>query len=288
MASPKEASTLISKKRTVAGMVVIGLVIALAGGYFWLRSRPSPPSYVGPVEHLSIGTTDNMVTFLWVAEQNGYFQAQGLDVTISVHDAGLFAFNDLLAGKVQVATCAEFVFATKVLAGTEQVRALGTIAKTQNYRIIARKDRGIAQLEDLAGKNIGVTKNTVGEFLLDHFLTFAGLAREQMHLVDLKPHEMAEALSRGQVDAVSIWGVIRTLLLYAGHYHPVYSGQTRGAHPAVPGPGPGGRVCQTTTDRGQRNNRPSHRQAPGLYRACLVHRGICPEDGPAYLDDHGG
>lgn len=35
MASSKEASTFFYKKSTMAGLVVIGLVVALAGGYCW-------------------------------------------------------------------------------------------------------------------------------------------------------------------------------------------------------------------------------------------------------------
>ena len=207
MASSKEAFTLISKKSTMAGIVVIGLVVALAGGYFWWCSRPSPPPpYTGPVEKLSLGTTTIMSTLLWVADQNGYFQAQGLDVTIQMYDAGLFAVNDLLAGKVQVAACAEFVLATKIVDGIENLRGLGTIGSSHNHKIIVRRDRGIAKPEDLAGKRIGVTRQTIGDYFLDLFLTFHGLAIEQVQLVNLRPQEMAEALSRGQVDAVITWG----------------------------------------------------------------------------------
>ena len=206
MASSKEASSFISKKSTVAGMVVIGLMVALAGGYFWWRSRPSPPPYVGPAEKLSIATSSSTSTLLWVAEQNGYFQAQGLDVTISFSEAGLFALNDLLAGKVQVAACSDFVLATKIMAGMENLRVLGTIANSRNSKIIARRDRGIAKPEDLASKRIGVTRQTTGDYFLDIFLTFHGLAIEQVQLVNLRPQEMAEALFRGQVDAVITWG----------------------------------------------------------------------------------
>lgn len=206
MASPQEASTFISKKSMGAGMVVIGLAVALAGGYFWWRSRPSPPPYAGPAEKLSIAATTFSSTLLWVAEHNGYFQEHGLNVTINMYQAGLFAFNELMAGRVQVAACAELILATKILDGMENVRSLGTIGSSRDHRIFARKDRGIAQPEDLAGKRIAVIKNTTGEFFLDVFLTLHGLAGEQVQLVNLKPQEMFEALSRGQVDAVLTWG----------------------------------------------------------------------------------
>jgi NitT/TauT family transport system substrate-binding protein len=206
MSSHKRAFTFISKKSAVAGMVVIVLVVSLAGAYFWWRNRPSPSPYAGPAEKLSIGTTTFLSTLFWVAEQEGFFRKYGVDVTINLYSAGLFAFKDLLAGKVQVAACAEFVLATQILAGTENARGLGIIARGHNHRIIARRDRGIAKPEDLQGKKIGVTKNTSGEYFLNLFLIFHGLSGEQVHIVDLKPEEMAEALSRGQVDAVMTWG----------------------------------------------------------------------------------
>jgi NitT/TauT family transport system substrate-binding protein len=199
MASHQGAATFFSKKSTMGGMVAIGLVAALAGGYFWWPSRPSPPPpYTGPVEKLSLGITTIMSTLLWVADQNGYFQAQGLDVTIQMYDAGLFAVNGLLAGKVQVAACSEFVLATQILAGRENLRALGTIASSRSNKTIARRDRGIAKPEDLAGKRIGVTRQTTGDYFLDLFLTLHALAVEQVQLVNMKPLELSEALSRGQ------------------------------------------------------------------------------------------
>ncbi len=63
----------------------------------------------------------------------------------------------------------------------------------------------ITTINDLIGKKIGVTKKSGAEFQLGVFLTFKGLSHEDVELVDLKPSEMQEAISNGDLDAVFVW-----------------------------------------------------------------------------------
>lgn len=195
-----------SKK--AAFMITFALFIAAAaGGYLWhaVQKPPQPAPYAGPVEKLTIGTIRSEVSaLLWIADKNGYFEPRGLEVTLKVYQAGKFAVDEVLAGKIDLAACADFVFAVVTLSGSD-LRCLGTIAEADIHEVIARQDRGLNRPQDLRGKKIGVTRETSGEFFLATFLNFNGIAPEEVELVNSKPYDLKEALAGGAVDAVMAW-----------------------------------------------------------------------------------
>ena len=83
---------------------------------------------------------------------------------------------------------------------------MGTVATAEVKELVARKDKGITTIDDLIGKKIGVTKKSGAEFSLGIFLIFNGLSLQDVELVDLKPSEIVEAISNGDIDAAFTWG----------------------------------------------------------------------------------
>jgi NitT/TauT family transport system substrate-binding protein len=143
-----------------------------------------------------------------VAAAEGYFAAEGLEVTLQRHEFGKPALDAVLSGNADLATCAETPVVFAVLK-SQQISVLATIAgATKNTAVVARKDAGISTPRNLAGKRVGVTRGTTGEFFLDTLLIRHGVDRESVHLVDLSPANMPDALAKGEVDAVTIWNPI--------------------------------------------------------------------------------
>lgn len=221
-------------KRTAAIVIIISLVIALGvGGLYWRFLAPArqPPPAAGPMEQLTIGVAPGIVAaLLWIAQERGYFREHGLDAAIKIYQVGLFALEDLAAGHIDLAVCADFTLVRKILAGGEHLRFLGTIAAADlKDEILVRKDRGINQPRDLRGKKIGVTRSTSGEFFLKRFLTYQGISLEEVEVVDLPPLEMEDALRQGKVDAVITWDParyrIKTQMADNLRYWPAQGGQ---------------------------------------------------------------
>jgi NitT/TauT family transport system substrate-binding protein len=70
--------------------------------------------------------------------------------------------------------------------------------------LVARADRGIAEVSDLKGKRVGTTFGTIAHFYLGRFLNLNGLNVQDVTLVDLKtPAEWVNAVVDGDVDAVA-------------------------------------------------------------------------------------
>ena len=159
----------------------------------------------GPVEKITLaayaGETGALV---YVAEEQGFFEENGLDVTIKGYGSGKAAADALIAGEADIATSAGFVFVSNSFNHTD-LRVFGTVATAETKELVARKDKGITTIDDLMGKKIGVTKKSGGEFALGVFLVFNGLSYQDVELVDLRPSEMVGAISNGDIDAAFTW-----------------------------------------------------------------------------------
>lgn len=114
-------------QRTSLAILGPALVLMVITGYL-AHTGCSPQG--GPPEKITIGTNINeMVGLLFIAEDQGYYRTQGLEVAIKEYQTGLAPLQDLEEGRLDLASCAEFALAGEVLAGRgEQLRCLAVIA----------------------------------------------------------------------------------------------------------------------------------------------------------------
>jgi NitT/TauT family transport system substrate-binding protein len=140
-----------------------------------------------------------------IAQTRGYYREEGLEVTPHLHPYGKRALADLLAGKADFATVAATPVMFAIMKG-EKISVIATIQNSdKGNALLARRDRGILTVEDLKGKRIAATLGTISDFYLDAILGVHGISRKDIEVVDLKAEEMAEALARGDIDAVSVF-----------------------------------------------------------------------------------
>jgi len=185
--------------------ILVVVIILAVGGYFWL-SQEKPEKYTGPVEKITLAAyAGDTGALVYVAEDQRYFEKNGLEVTIKDYESGKAAAAALINGEADISTSADFVFVSNSFDHAD-LRVLGTVATAEVKELVARKDKGITTIDDLIGKKIGVTKKSGAEFSLGIFLIFNGLSLQDVELVDLKPSEIVEAISNGDIDAAFTWG----------------------------------------------------------------------------------
>ena len=151
--------------------------------------------------HLVIAAVRQPATsLLFVAQATGCFDDERLDLTERTHELGRDALVELLAGKADVAVA----FETPVLrrySGDQRLRVLTALhSSTRNTRIVARRDR-ISGIADLRGRRLAAADGTNADFFVEQLLTFGGLSRDELTLVDLDPDAASDALAGGTVDA---------------------------------------------------------------------------------------
>jgi NitT/TauT family transport system substrate-binding protein len=185
------------------GLALAAVLIILGGAY--LRHSGFFSRRV-PLEKITLGSPPTELgRLLFVCEQQGFLKRNGLDATVKLYQTGKLTVEDAMAGKLDVACCAEFVLVSEILAGNTNLRCLATYGRGEITELIARRDRGIAQPEDLHGKRIGLPLQTIAEFFLGRFLTFAHLSIKNVEVVDIAPANLEAALAQGKVDAVVAW-----------------------------------------------------------------------------------
>lgn len=171
------------------------------GSIFLLNGKPSPTP-----EKLIIADADQVVfSLLYIADAQGYFKEEGLEVEYRKFSSGKDALNSVLSGESDVAT----VFSTPVVLAAlsgQPVKVLSTLHRSdKNTAIVARRDRKIEHMADLRGKHIGVTRNTNADFMLSVALEAEGIPAKAVKISDIPPPRIAAALKSGEVDAIATW-----------------------------------------------------------------------------------
>ncbi len=182
-------------------LISIGIII---GGC----SQPAGER-TGPVdnEKVNLGVEDSLLTgTVWVAENKGYFEKEGIDLNIKEFDSGRLSFQAMLEGEgVDISTVAPtpimfssfdrqdfYIFSTFVYAN-------------EDIKVIANGSEGITKATDLKGKKIGTPLGTTGQFVTEVFLVNNGLLPSEVEIIDISPSELPDALKNKQVDAIVIW-----------------------------------------------------------------------------------
>jgi len=187
-------------QRICIGIAIIAVLVSSIGG-----CQKQPEEYTGPVEQITVAAAEYLTgALIYVAEDQGFFEENGLDVTIKNYGSGKACGDALIAGEADIATSADNVFVSSSFQHTD-LRVFGTVATKQIKELVARRDKGITTINDLVGKKIAVKEKSGAEFQLGVFLVVNGISQEDVELIYLKPSEMLDAISNEDVDAAFTW-----------------------------------------------------------------------------------
>jgi NitT/TauT family transport system substrate-binding protein len=139
----------------------------------------------------------------WIAEDQGFFKKNGLNVTTKKYDSGAAALDGVVNNEADIAVgISEFPLVRKAFENLP-VRAIGSIDKGDFIYLVARRDHGIVNVSDLKGKRIGTTIGTIAEFHLGRFLMLHGMTLRDITLVDVKtPAGWVDDVAKGDIDAI--------------------------------------------------------------------------------------
>lgn len=192
------------KPKLVLAFILTALIaVIMVGSYYWLGQKPTVP-----VEKINFGVEQSLLpAMVWVAERNGYFQEEGLDVNIKGFDSGRSAMSAMLdeGAELDMVTVAQTPFVFNSFKRDDYAIIAVMVFSNNDVKVVGRKDRGIEAPSDLRGKRVGVTKGSTGHYVISLFLSKHGLTLSDVELVDLKATELPEALAAGKVDAICSW-----------------------------------------------------------------------------------
>ncbi len=196
-----------SKKKRFTWLGAVCVLIALAGGgYYWL-SHKQPHTPGGPPEVFMLAVETSLLpATVWVAENQGYFRDEGMEVFIRNFDSGRNALETMLVdNSIDLATAAQ----SPVVFNSfhhENFVVIASIARSRGtVKVLARKDSGIQRPFDLVGKRIGVTLRSTGHYFLESFLEHYGFSLNDVDLADVDANMLGIELLEGRLDAITAW-----------------------------------------------------------------------------------
>jgi NitT/TauT family transport system substrate-binding protein len=189
----------------VTATAVLAMAVLGAG-----CSSGSPGTHSPPVEKntIVVGAVPAADTAgLYIAQQQGYFAAAGLNVKIVNIISAEDAITAQLAGKYDV-TLGNYV--SYIQADAEQhadlrIIAEGSVIQPDNQEIVTLPGSRVTSLAGLRGKTLAVNvPNNIGTILIGSALAEQGIPLSAVHLVAVPFPQMTTALKDHQVDALWI------------------------------------------------------------------------------------
>jgi ABC-type nitrate/sulfonate/bicarbonate transport system substrate-binding protein len=191
--------------KTVTVLGIIAAIVLVGFGTWYLMNSPA----AGPAtpEPVTIGTAPvELAGLIYIADDRGFFRQNGLNVTIKDYDSALSAVSGMESGEADISVSTEYPIAADIFR-SENISIIGTIDKYGTTYLVGMKDRGIQSIPDFAGKKIGVSHGSIGEFYLGRFLNLHGLDLKDVTLADVKPAQIERALAGKSIDAAVIWTI---------------------------------------------------------------------------------
>lgn len=157
----------------------------------------------GSLETISIGVLPDVDSIpLIIADKNGYFKEEGVEVDIQHFKSAPDRDSALQSGNIDGAV-SDILAAAFANDGGFKVKI--TSLTNGTYKLLVNKDKGIKDIQALKGKSIAISTNTIIEYATDKMLEEGGLKPEDVHKVAIPqiPTRL-EMLQNGKIDAATL------------------------------------------------------------------------------------
>jgi NitT/TauT family transport system substrate-binding protein len=138
----------------------------------------------------------------YVGREGGFFQRNGLDVTVNTGPSGSAMIAFLVGNQINSAYGAE---QAGVSAHLVDPNVVAVAEGTALLRWISVLGRNVASMDDLKGKRVGVARGTGSETFWLSVVSKLNLNPADYTIVNVEAPEMVAALERGNIDAFAVW-----------------------------------------------------------------------------------
>jgi len=164
-------------KTLLATLLGILLMLALAAGCAQ-KEKTEGPDGNAPAK-LKIGSLTNEENLpILVAQEKGYFTAENLQVELVPMQSPVELQSAFQSGELD-GMMTDIMIALMLKGAGEDLRitsiALGSTPQEGRFAIVAAPNSDIQTVQDLKGKSIGISNNSIIEYVTDGILAQAGM-----------------------------------------------------------------------------------------------------------------
>lgn len=198
-------------RRFLGGLLASAMLFAACGGDDSDGEEEAGPDEADAAEELTPVTVATIpvagfVPLYWGKDQ-GYFEEEGLDVSLEVGPGGAALIPSVTAGEFQFAT-SNYVSTMAARASGVDVQVVSHIASGASEPdvgttgLLVKADSGIESVADLEGKSIATTNlDNIAEVSIKKILEDNDLDPESVTFREIPPPAMNAAVENGDVDA---------------------------------------------------------------------------------------
>ena len=187
------------KKKLLA--LALGLITSIS--IVGCSNKPEKVASQQPLQALTIGVMPDLDSLPFViAEHNGYFKAEGIDVKIEHFKSAADRDTALQTGKIDGAISDMLAV---VFFNDNKFNVKITSKTDGSFKLIAGKDSSVSKIEEASGKSIGISKNTIIEYLTDRIMESSNIDVNSPQKVAIpKIPTRLEMLNNGKIDMATL------------------------------------------------------------------------------------
>ncbi|KAA1170829.1 ABC transporter substrate-binding protein [Marinobacter salinexigens] len=151
---------------------------------------------------------------VYVGVQQGFFEAEGLEVSIASGRGSTDAITKIATGQADIGSAdIGALMAAKAQDDSLPVKAVYSIFNQAPHAFFTLKKNGIAELTDIDGKKVATSPFTSSNAFLPLVLKGNGLAEDAVKLTKADPGALGPMLMNGGTDAIIAW--VTNIALFA-------------------------------------------------------------------------
>lgn len=187
-------------KRLLVTLMSVALLVSVAGCAKTEREEVKLETEVKEMNKLSFGAMGSIdIVPIVIAQEKGYFEEEGLELDFQLFTAAKDRDAALQAGALDGLIADEIAMSIYQNSGID----MKITGQTNGaWTLVVGKDSGIEKLEDLKGKKMAISENTMIDYLSDYIAEENGVNAIEIEKVAIPamPARL-EALRNKQVDA---------------------------------------------------------------------------------------
>ena len=191
------------KLRIVTAVAAVSLLAAACSSSSSSSSASSSGGTPAPVPITVTMTSWVGYGLFHLAEQQGFFDQHGVDMTIKVVEDEANNPAALASNQIQGDLTTVDTNVRSIAAGVDLLQVIAVDDSNGADGIVGTAD--IQSVNDLAGKKVGVKVGATSYVFLLSVLKDAGMTVDDIQVVDMNPGEAGTAFVAGQLDAAVTW-----------------------------------------------------------------------------------
>ncbi|WP_094606473.1 Putative aliphatic sulfonates-binding protein [Sporomusa silvacetica DSM 10669] len=200
-------------KKNVVLITIALLLLVLAGCAS--EKKENTVQKQGQLQNITIGLMPDVdsIPFI-IAQEKGYFKEEGITVTLKPFKSAMERDSALQSGNLDGAISDVLAEAFAKAGGFDTVI---TALTNGSYKLVVNKSETAASVQDLKGKNVAISKNTIIEYVTDRIATEGGLTTTDMNktVIPQIPARL-EMLQNNKISAATLPDPLATVAVKNG------------------------------------------------------------------------